>query len=101
MFERLGKLAARHWIAVIAVWAFIFIFTLVIAPAWDSVVEDGEFRYLPTNMQSRNAQGVFEQAFNRDLLGCSIVVVVARDGRRDGKLDDEDRAFIEDTLKPD
>ena len=59
---------------------------------------DGEFRYLPDRLPSRQGEKLFQQAFSRDLLGSSIVIV-SRRLQEDG-LTDTDRGFIENTLKP-
>src|SRR5262249_7593420 len=92
------KVAARHWAAVLSGWAILLMVMVWLAPQWESVIEDGEFRYLPIDMPSRVAQRTFQDAFSRDFLGSSVVIVISRE--RGNGLTDADHKFIEETLKP-
>jgi len=99
MFQKLGNAVSRGWPAILAAWVLLLAVLATTAPSWDSVVHDGEFRYLPDEVPSRRAEELFKSAFSNDLLGSSIVVVVRRESRDEG-LYDEDREFIEQVLRP-
>ncbi len=98
MFRILGNVASRYWAVLLAGWLVLFGGIHWLAPSWDSVVQDGEFRYMPEGEPSRKAERLFEQAFSRDLLGSSVVLVVSRE--RGSGLTNTDRSFIENTLEP-
>ena len=52
MFDRLGAIISRHWIAVILFWIFLCVVLQYAAPPWDSVANDGDLVYLPNRMTS-------------------------------------------------
>ncbi|MAX38011.1 MAG: transporter [Gimesia sp.] len=70
-----------------------------VAPEWSSVVQNGEFAFLPADSPSLQGEKLFKRAFPDDLLASSIVIVVRREHGDQG-LRPQDLKFIEDTLKP-
>ncbi|MGE3316558.1 MAG: MMPL family transporter [Planctomycetaceae bacterium] len=99
MFQKLGNLVSRTWPAVLAAWILVLAVLAGIAPTWDEVIRDGEFRFLPDDVPSRQAEELFRRAYSNDLLGSSVVIVVRRESRDEGLLED-DYAFVENVLKP-
>lgn len=99
MFQFLGSAISRSWHIWLAGWIVVSVALSAVAPEWASVVEDGEFRYLPEEVPSHRGEELFERAFSKDLLGSSVVIVVRRESREDGLLD-EDKTFIDEVLKP-
>eukprot|EP00913_Durusdinium_trenchii_P008886 g8352.t1 len=67
--------------------------------AWDDVIDDGEFRYIPDNYPSRQGEALFQSAFTSDLYGSSIAIVVRRESPEHG-LQEQDYEFVRRVLKP-
>jgi RND superfamily putative drug exporter len=97
MFTFLGNIVARAWWLILALWIGLLAGSHLLAPNWNGVAEDKEFAFLPPNVPSRVAEGVFRQAFPEDQTGSNIVIVLT-DPR--GNLD-RNKKFIEDVLEPD
>ncbi|MBS0261307.1 MAG: MMPL family transporter [Planctomycetes bacterium] len=109
MYERLAKTIERHWRAALVVWLIGFLAAMGVhnhvwnhlfgwnIPDFREAATDGEFAFLPTEMQSLLGEQLLAKAFPEDLLKSSVVIVVER---RQGQLLDEDRTFIEQVLKP-
>jgi RND superfamily putative drug exporter len=64
--------------------------------AWYSVIEEGEFAFLPDEMPSLAGERVYEEAWGEPLAS-NIVIVVRRERTQ---LTESDRFFITDHLKP-
>lgn len=64
--------------------------------AWFSVIEEGEFAFLPSEMPSLNGERVYEEAWG-EKFASNIVIVVRRERTT---LTEADRYFITDHLKP-
>lgn len=111
MFHNLGKIVERWWPGILVAW-----FVLMVAatcslngwinrfnlfdrkiPTWTEVSTDGEFMYLPADMQSLVGEKLLATAFPSDLLTSSIVIVVRRESR---PLVEKDEKFIEEVLRP-
>jgi RND superfamily putative drug exporter len=99
MFERLGQFVSRQWLPLLVGWILALVVLWVIAPPLKSVIEDGDFKFLPKDMPSVQAEKLFRNAFENDLLKSSIVIVAHRDNAPDG-LTDEDKAYIDEKLVP-
>ena len=109
MFEWLGKLVERRWQAILVLWGVSLCAAIGIHAEWynflfgthiktfNQAATDGEFGFLPGNVQSLRGEQLLAKAFPDDLLKSSLVIVVRR---QDQALQPEDEAFIEDTLKP-
>ncbi len=104
MFERLGKLVERRWRAILVLWGIAFLAAMGVhrhwygdkIPTWKGVAKDGEFVFLPADMQSLLGEKLLGDAFPEDLLKSSVVIVV----RRYKQLQEDDLRFIEEVLKP-
>jgi RND superfamily putative drug exporter len=104
MFERLGKLVERRWRTILVLWGLAFLASLGVhrhwygdrIPTWKKVAKDGEFSFLPPDMQSLRGEQLLGDAFPEDLLKSSVVIVV----RRYKQLQEDDLRFIEEVLKP-
>jgi RND superfamily putative drug exporter len=109
MFRALGEFVTRRWKLVLVAWVFV---TLIAAgiqsgfinrlgvlpwqlPVWEDVVKDGEFGFLPRNMPSLQGERLFAEAFPKDMLTSSVVIVVRHES---AELDDQDDDFIENHL---
>lgn len=124
MFEKLGKSVSRWRVIIFLGWFVLAGGIWAVAPTWDSVIEDGEFAFLPEDVPSRRGEELFKRAFaknrnaekqdggDKDLIGSSIVVVVRRETRKAGlttnddmqeggrKPTESDYHFIDQILKP-
>lgn len=98
MFDRLGHFVSRNWEVLLTGWIIAFALLWWVAPKWESVIYDGEFRYFPEHFPSQQAEKVFTKAFSNNQMGSNVFIVVRRE-KGDGLLD-EDKSFIEDTLVP-
>ena len=98
MFAALGRFVATRWGWLLPAWAALTLTVLAVRPAWEDVTADGEFAFLPDDVPSREAEGLFREAFTGDLLRSSVVLVVRRP-RGDG-LREEDERFLTDRLYP-
>ena len=106
VFRPLGQAIAHYWPALVLVWVVALVAVTMLAPSWDSVVEDGEFAFLPDDAPSLLGEGVYADAFSRNFWGSSIIVVARRDSRPQGLVepaddpDHNDRQFIAEVLEP-
>src|SRR5205085_7952472 len=94
----IGRFVDRGWWVFLLGWLVLGAALHLAAPGWSTIAQDGEFSFLPADSPSRRADTLFDQAFPQDLLSSSIVVVVSRDS--DPGLQDGDKQFITDVLKP-
>ena len=107
-FGLLGNLAAKRAPFIAAFWALALLIAVLMAPEWSSVVQNGEFAFLPDDAPSRLAEIGFRTAFPDDMLESSVVLVVRREaGSVDRNKTDvraglqpEDRLFITQVLVP-
>src|SRR5579872_2442998 len=109
MFDRLGKIIERRWQAILVVWGLALLAALgmhrkwydtlfhVNVPTWKTVSKDGEFSFLPNEMQSLVGEQLLAKAFPEDLLKSSVVIIVRRYKQ---PIRPEDEEFIEEVLKP-
>ena len=97
MFQVFGNAISRFWPCILVGWIALLIGLIAVAPAWDDVILDGEFIFLPENAPSRLGENLFQQAFPDDLLASSVVIVVRH---LPGGLVEEDEQFITDVLEP-
>jgi RND superfamily putative drug exporter len=110
MFARFGNWVARHWLGLLVFWLILFLASLgqqqrwfdpVLGPGsvptWTDVAQDGEFTFLPPDIQSLVGERLLARAFPEDLLKSSVVVVVRRYQK---PLDEVDRTFIREVLTP-
>jgi RND superfamily putative drug exporter len=109
MFERLGKTIERRWQIVLAVWLLGFFAAMGVHQHWwnkafgwkipdfREAATDGEYAFLPPEMQSLVGEKLLAEAFPEDLLKSSVVIIVER---RHQPLLEEDQDFIERVLKP-
>jgi RND superfamily putative drug exporter len=95
MYRALGNSVVRHWPLLIGGWIALVIALKITAPPWFSVVESGEFAFLPADVPSLQGERVYKSAWKTEYAS-NIVVVV----RRNKELEERDRLFITDTLKP-
>jgi RND superfamily putative drug exporter len=100
MFRVLGQMVARFWPLLLLFWILIVAGVDAVAPAWDDVIQDGEFVYLPKYVPSRQGEELFRDAFSRDELGSSVWIVVLREFRAEGLLDTDKDTFIDGILEP-
>src|SRR5262245_16885936 len=111
MFERLAKFVDRHWRMILGGWVLAFLGATALhagwfnrlhlfpfkVPTWRDVAEDGEFAFLPPDVQSLAGERLLAEAFPEDLLKSSVVIVVRRYKNPLLPVDEE---FIEEVLKP-
>lgn len=106
MYEAFGRFVEKHWIGILVVWMCLLVVAAsaqagllrgVGIPRFEDVTHDGEFSYLPSWVPSVKAEAEFAQAFSRDLMKSSVVIVVRRES---ALLQDSDKKFIDDHLQP-
>lgn len=98
MFQFLGRISSRHAAIVVAAWLGLLVGSLLLAPPWAEVAENGEFAFLPPEAPSRVAEAQFTEAFD-DTLASNVVLVVLRETTETG-LKKTDREFIREVLIP-
>ncbi len=98
MFQILGRISSRHAAVVVATWLVLLGGSLLLAPPWADVAENGEFAFLPPDAPSRVAEEQFTEAFD-DTLASNVVLVVRRETSEAG-LKESDRDFIREILMP-
>ena len=106
-----AQIVRFSWVFLLA-WIVVVCWLVYSTPDFNSVVETGEFNFLPEDSPSRVSESLFEQSFSRDLLGSLIVIIVKRENRPSGLITDEelksrdaehktsDFEFVENILKP-
>jgi len=99
MFRVLGNTVVRYWQIFLTCWVMALVGISYAAPEWSTVVQNGEFAFLPKDSPSLLGEKLFKRAFPDDLLASSIVIVVRREHGDQG-LTPEDLNFIEKKLKP-
>jgi RND superfamily putative drug exporter len=97
MFERLGAFLSKWWYVVIGCWLVAFVWLHTIAPPFNKLAKEGEFVFLPETMPSRQGEALMNKAFPGRQTSSNIVIVAVRDD--EGGLTDDDRSFIDDTLR--
>jgi putative drug exporter of the RND superfamily len=96
MYRTLGNWVTRVWPALLVAWVIALVILVVSAPAWDDVIEQGEFAFLPPDSPSLAAESLYEDGWGKPIAS-NIVIVIQRERT---KLDDADREFVQNTLKP-
>lgn len=99
LFRALGKLASSRSPIVIGLWLLLVLLVSQFAPNWKSVVQNGEFAFLPADSPSVEALELFRKTFPEHSTSSNIVVVVRRASGSGGLVSD-DRKFIETSLLP-
>ena len=99
MFRLLGQITSRRAPIVLVVWLLVLLGSLVVAPDWLQVVQNGEFAFLPEDAPSRVAEEEFRKAFPEQSLASNVVLVLRREASTDG-LSDADRVFMAEVLLP-
>lgn len=69
----------RRWKTVLGLWIGTLLLVRLVAPAWDSVTEDGDFQYLPERCASVAGQRLLDSRFGGLGSRSHVVAVVARD----------------------
>lgn len=96
MFDLLGKLVTRYWLAIIVGWILIVACLHWVAPNWDDVTRDGDLAYLPPQMPSVRGEQLLAKAFPRDRAKSEIAVYVGSD---EGPLQGDDLAVAYDLAR--
>ncbi len=115
VFQTIGQLVTRYPYVVLIVWVASCSSLSFSANRFDEVVVDGEFAYLPDDVDSRRAEQLFNRAFGpgegtdqEEIVRSNIVLVVSRrgpveideNGEKTGGLTERDKQFVEQELKP-
>jgi RND superfamily putative drug exporter len=82
MFSFLGRLVIARPYAICASWLAIAVLLSLIAPAWDTKVQDDDIRFLPERCGSVRAYRLLEKAFPREVFASQAVFAVERTGSR-------------------
>ncbi|MDB5337478.1 MAG: hypothetical protein JWN70_3097 [Planctomycetaceae bacterium] len=98
MFHRLGDFISRWWLIVLGIWFGAFFLLRIAAPPFSEIAKGGQFVFLPETMPSRQGELLLQRAFPGRQTTSNMVIVVHREDR--SGLTDDDRTFIDDTLKP-
>jgi RND superfamily putative drug exporter len=92
MYDRLGKLVARHWPWVLVAWVLGVLAIKWAAPPWHTISQDDDIKAFPPHFNSVVAHELLERAFPKDKFNSQAVVVVERS---DGPLSEADMQFID------
>jgi putative drug exporter of the RND superfamily len=87
MREKIAQFIARRWYLIVGFWITATIVLRMIAPAWTSVIQDGDFQFLPANSPSRIGQATLKTAFPNDLGKSQMVVVFTNEANQIDPLD--------------
>ncbi len=71
----------RRWPAVLVGWILVAAVLRWIAPAWNSIVLDGDLDFIPAALPSRATQRLLDQAFTENRGRSQLSIVFARDDR--------------------
>jgi RND superfamily putative drug exporter len=96
MYRLLGNSVIRLWPAILLGWVIALVALKLAAPNWQDVIEEGEFAFLPHEMPSLAGERQYEDAWGEPFAS-NIALVVRRERT---KLNEQDRDFIVDVLKP-
>jgi RND superfamily putative drug exporter len=96
MYRTLGNWVTRVWPALLVGWILALVILLVSAPAWQDVIEQGEFAFLPPESPSLAAESLYVDGWGKPIAS-NIVIVIQRERTN---LNDADREFVQETLKP-
>lgn len=96
MYRLLGNSVIRLWPAILLGWVLALVALKLSAPNWQDVIEEGEFAFLPNDMPSLAGERQYEDAWGEPFAS-NIALVVRRERT---KLNEQDRDFIVDVLKP-
>lgn len=97
MFDRWGQFLIRLWPVVLVGWLIAVLAGLATAPPLESVVQTGEFAFLPADSPSRVGERAFAEAFPRHSRASTIAVIVRRAAPGE-MLTEEDLHFVDDDL---
>ncbi len=91
MIANYKKLVARfitqYWIWVILFWVVLAIGLRSIAPSWESIAQDGDLQFLPSDLPSRIGQKLLEEGFPKHRARSQLVIVLAREDKPLRQLD--------------
>jgi RND superfamily putative drug exporter len=94
MFRLLGKSVTRFWPFILVVWVIALVALMLTAPPWHTVIDEGEFAFLPDDMPSLMGESVYEDSWGEPFAS-NIVIVLWRERH---ELEFEDREFITSVL---
>jgi RND superfamily putative drug exporter len=97
MFDRWGQFVVRVWPVMLIGWLLALLAAIAAAPPLESVVQTGEFAFLPADSPSRVGERAFAQSFPEHSRASTIAVIVRRPGPGE-HLTDEDLNFVDDDL---
>jgi RND superfamily putative drug exporter len=80
MFAHLARVVSRHWKLALLGWVLTAGVVRWLAPAWANIVQDGDFAFLPPQMDSVRGQQLLEKAFPAARGKSEAVLVLARPG---------------------
>ncbi len=100
LFRLLGQLTSRYSTLVVGLWIAFLVASVMLAPKWLSVVENGEFAFLPADSPSVQASELFREAFPDHSASSNIVLVLRRETSAEEGLLPDDHLFIETVLVP-
>ncbi len=80
MFARLAHTVTRRWTLIVLGWTFAVVVTRFVAPAWQDIINDGDFAYLPPGLPSVIGERWMSEAFPWQRGKSQIVLAVAREG---------------------
>jgi putative drug exporter of the RND superfamily len=96
MYRLLGNSVVRLWPAILLGWVIALVALKLSAPNWQDVIEEGEFAFIPDEMPSLTGERQYEEAWGEPFTS-NIALVVRRERT---ELNQQDRDFIVDVLKP-
>ena len=96
MFRLLGNTVIRVWPFILVVWIIVLSALVFRAPEWSSVIDEGEFAFLPDDMPSLKGESIYEEAWGEPFAS-NIVIVLWRERH---KLEFDDTDFIDSVLAP-
>lgn len=74
-----SRFITNHWGWIIGFWVVLAVGLRWIAPAWETVAQDGDFQFLPDHLPSRIGQRLLDEAFPAQRARSRLVVIIQRD----------------------
>ncbi len=96
MFEQLGRLVSRYWLAVCLAWFAVLGGLHFFAPPFSEVTKDEDIRFFPPDYPTVRGYEILSRAFPADVGTSDLVVVVVRE---DGPLSKADFAFVDELAR--
>ncbi len=92
MFHRLGRITVSHPWLICLLWLAAGTGLALVAPHWDTRVQDDDVRFVPDRFTSMRAYQILEKAFPHEVFASNLILVIERE---EGPLTSSDLALVD------